>query len=450
MAKREEIIVEEPFDELAERSVLGGIIVEPEQIAIALEYSLSEEDFYFPHHRELYSLLLGIYQERGSDWDDVVFLDYAQKKGFQIERTLLYSLVQEGSVGSLFESAVAIVKEKSGLRKARELALRILKAQDLVPIKDAIEGLENIFTQNTSEFDHIGKLLSAEYERLTKARQENRLITGITSGFLDLDLMLTGFQRGQLVVVGARPGMGKSSFMLSLALNMARENKVGIFSLEMTKEELTQRLLAMSTGIGLRNIRTGQLSDEDMELITQRALELRRLNLYIHDNPSMSVIDLRVAIRQKNLDVIFVDYLQLLKSTRRYNTRQEEVADISRGLKALAKQMDVCVIALAQLNRQVEGRASKRPTLSDLRESGAIEMDADIVIFLHRPEYYKSNPSEEEKGIAEVIVAKNRQGAVGVLKMRFVPETTAFIPLTHGQPFDANGEESEDTGDLDF
>ena len=257
----------------------------------------------------------------------------------------------------------------------------------------------------------------------------------MSSGFIDLDKLTAGFQPSDLVVIAARPGIGKSSFMLSVALNIAFEEKLplAIFSLEMSKEQLMMRMFSMLSGVPLQNIRQGYVNDEDWEKIVRAALEISSRDIYIDDSPSLSTTELRIRSRklkqEKGVGIIFVDYLQLLKAPYRHATRQEEGAEISRNLKALAKELEVPVVALAQLSRQVEQRADKRPQMADLRESGQIEQDADLILFIHRPEVYKKNPPPEEEGLAEIIVAKQRQGPTGIVKLAFDKDTTAFKPL---------------------
>jgi replicative DNA helicase len=255
--------------------------------------------------------------------------------------------------------------------------------------------------------------------------------------------------------------------MLSMVLNLAFEEKVplAIFSLEMSKEQLVMRMLSMLSGVGLQNIRKGFISEEDWRKLLNSALELSSRDIYIDDTPTLSTTELRIKSRklkkEKNVGIIFVDYLQLLRPPHRRSSRQEEVAEISRNLKALAKELEVPVVALAQLSRQVEHRSDKRPQLADLRESGQIEQDADLIIFIHRPEYYKKNPSPEEEGIAEIIVAKQRQGPTGIVKLAFIKDTTMFKSLSptysgtkRVEPYEPEETEEEefspDDYDLDF
>jgi replicative DNA helicase len=279
----------------------------------------------------------------------------------------------------------------------------------------------------------VKEMADAVLEILDKKRNEDRLITGVPSGFLDLDKLTAGFQPSDLVVIAARPGMGKSSFMLSMVLNIAFEEKLplAIFSLEMSEEQLVLRMLSMISGVPLQNMRHGYLPDEDWEKVLRAALELSSRDIYIDDSPSLSTTELRIRSRklkqEKGVGIIFVDYLQLLKAPYKGLPRQEEVAEISRNLKALAKELEVPVVALTQLPSQGEQIRDKQPQLAELSEQ--IEQDADLIIFIHRPEVYKKHPPPEEKGLAEIIVAKQRQGPTGIIKLAFDKETTMFKSL---------------------
>ncbi len=457
---------EHPFDELAERAVLGAMIKDPESIPTVLEH-LREEDFYFETHRQLFSLLYKVWEDKGKDWDDIVLKGYLERMQLlgKVSMGLVYELAKEAADGHLLFEAIKSVKEKAGLRKAIDVSLEMLKdaqsSSDLsLLVEKAIDRLQEIAEKHQpSGYSHVKEATNRVLEFLDKKRTAERLITGVPSGFLDLDRLTAGFHPSDLVVIAARPGMGKSSFMLSMVFNLAFEEKVplGIFSLEMSEEQLVLRMLSMISGVPIQNMRQGFLPDEDWEKVLRAALELSSREIYIDDSPSLSTTELRIRSRklkqEKGVGIIFVDYLQLLKTPYRHATRQEEVAEISRNLKALAKELEVPVVALAQLSRQVEQRADKRPQLADLRESGQIEQDADLIIFIHRPEYYKKNPPPEEEGLAEIIVAKQRQGPTGLIKLAFNKDTTAFetLPYAKGvEPYKSEAEEKEEKWDVDF
>ncbi len=462
--------LEPPYDELAERAVLGAIIADPETMPTVLEH-LREEDFYFENHKLLFSLLYKVWEDKGKDWDDIVLKEYIEKRGLKerLDMTFIYSLVEEAATGNLLEEAIRNVKEKSGLRRLMDLSLNVLRGIKEEPdLENLLELLNTKLIeisekQIVSHYWHIRDVARDVIDIIEKHRKQEKLITGRATGFLDLDTLTTGFHPSDLVIVAARPGMGKSSFMLSMAINMAMQEKapVVIYSLEMSKEQLVMRALSMLSGVPLQNIRRGFVNEEDRNKLISAALDLSRCEIYIDDTPGLSTTDVRIKTRklkkEKGVEVAFIDYLQLLRPPTRRASRQEEVAEISRNLKALAKELAIPVVALAQLSRQVEHRSDKRPQLADLRESGQIEQDADLIIFIHRPEYYKRNPSPEEQGIAEIIVAKQRQGPTGIVKVAFLKDTASFKPLMVGasspsvENYEPEFEEfSEDELDLDF
>jgi replicative DNA helicase len=457
---------EYPFDELAERAVLGAMIKDPENIPVVLE-QVREEDFYFEEHRLLFSVLYKVWDEKGRDWDDIVLRNYLEKRGLlgKISMDLVYALALEAAEGPLLLEAIRSVKEKSGIRKLIDLSLEVLRGSKENPDFNALverlsqRAYEIALKHQTSQFYHFKEALNTILEFIDQRRKAERLITGLSSGFLELDKLTAGFQPSDLVVVAARPGMGKSSFMLSIALHLALNERVplAIFSLEMSKEQLAMRAVSMLSGVSLQNIRHGFVKDGEWEKIVKAALEISSREIYVDDNPNLTTTELRVKSRklkqEKGIGIIFVDYLQLLGVPYRRSSRQEEVAEISKSLKALAKELNIPVVALAQLSRQVEHRSDKRPQLADLRESGQIEQDADLIIFIHRPEYYKKHPPPEEEGVAEIIVAKQRQGPTGLIKLAFNKDTTAFEPLPYAggvEPYKPYKPEKEEEEDLDF
>ncbi|WP_340694838.1 replicative DNA helicase [Hydrogenobacter thermophilus] len=644
--------IDPPYDELAERAVLGAMILDPEVIPQVLEY-LREEDFYIDNHRLLFSLLYKLWEDKGKDWDDIVLREYINRYGLKdkIDMSFIYALVDEAAKGALLQEAINLVKEKSGLRSLMDLSFNTLRGikeePDFNRLLDLITHrvLEISEKQTISHYHHIREVASKVIDIIEKHRKEERLITGRATGFLDLDILTTGLHPSDLVIVAARPGMGKSSFMLSMAINMAMEEKVPviIYSLEMSKEQLTMRALSMLSGVPLQNMRRGFIKEEERSRLIGSALELSRCEIYIDDTPTLSTTDLRIKTRklkkERGVQVAFIDYLQLLRPPVRKSSRQEEVAEISRNLKALAKELSIPVVALAQLSRQVEHRSDKRPQLADLREclsgdtiiidaktgisytieelyktgrsvevysldlntlkivskpvekvvfsgykevyelrtrsgrsikasnnhpfltpfgwkelkdiqvgdyiavserypkleiisehpeelcwfigkekgikkmsekvlyevtciledkdletialseiffdevveirlvgleptydlvipethnfvanhiivhnSGQIEQDADLIIFIHRPEYYKRNPPPEEQGIAEIIVAKQRQGPTGIIKVAFMKDTASFKSLesSHMQKIESYEPDLEDFSEEDY
>jgi len=440
--------IKEPHDESAERSVLGAMLADPEEsIPTVLEY-LSEEDFYLKEHKLLFSIIVELWREHGSDWDEVVLRDLIRKK--KLEDKLPFDWIirvyEEAAPLRTLETACRIVKDKSGLRALLELSTKLIRdikeLQDFETVIDTAQSKIFEISEKTTvtHYYHVRDIAKQVVEMIDRFRKTDRLVTGISTGFTELDMMTTGFHKADLVILAARPGMGKTSFMLTLIHHVASKEKkpVAIFSLEMSKEQLVMRLLSSVAEVPLQKLRSGFITDEEREKVLAAAVELSRMNIYIDDSPSLTTTELRVKARklhkEKGVEFIAVDYLQMLRSPLRKSSRQEEVAEISRSLKALAKDLSIPVLALAQLSRQVEHRSDRRPQLADLRESGQIEQDADLILFLHRPEYYKKNPPPEEKGVAELIVAKQRQGPTGVIKIAFIKEYAKFASLSTPAP----------------
>ena len=438
------------FDEPAERAVLGSMIIKPEFIPLALSKGLKEEDFFLEEHRKLFRLLIDLYQVFGENWAEIELFELARKENIEIARDLVMAIAQEGTSSEiLFENALKVVKEYSTLNTLKEYALKLLKAQTVESAQKIKEELIN-FKDEYLEIKDFKKLLNAFVEKVKKAKESERLIAGMETGFLELDTLTLGFEKGSFILVGARPGMGKSSFMLSMAMNMAKAGKkVVIFSLEMSANQCLERMSAILSGVELRKIRTGMLSQEDWGKFIQACLELDRMGIVLDDAGNRTTLEIRSIAQLEKADVVFIDYLQLITPFTKKQSRQEEVAEISRTLKLIAKDLNIPVVALVQLSRQTEHRSDRRPTLADIRETGQTEQDADIVMFLYRPEYYKKNPPPEEVGIAEVIVAKNRQGRQGTVKLRFDKDTTGFFPLESPLPVGETAEEKEEL-DLEF
>ncbi len=461
--------IKPPHDESAERSVLGTMLADPDNIPVVLEY-LSEEDFYIEEHRLLFNIILKLWQEHGNNWDEVVLRDYIRKEGLEerLPFDWILGIYEEAAPLSTLETACRIVKEKSGLRAVLELSVNLIKdvkeLQDFNTIIEVAQSKIFEISEKTTvtHYYHIKDVAREVIDMIDKFRKTERLVTGLSTGFTELDMMTTGFHPSDLVILAARPGMGKTSFMLTLVSHVAftEEKPVAIFSLEMSKEQLVMRLLSSMAEVPLQKLRSGFITDEEREKLLSSALELSKAEIYIDDTPALTTTELRVKSRklkkEKGIEFVAVDYLQMLRSPARKSSRQEEVAEISRNLKALAKELSIPVLALAQLSRQVEHRSDRRPQLADLRESGQIEQDADLIIFLHRPEYYKKNPSPEEKGIAEVIVAKQRQGPTGIIKVAFIKDFAKFASLAtpvgeaEEEIFEEEESFSEEDYDLDF
>lgn len=456
-----------PFDESAERAVIGTMLYSPNTIEMVISI-LKEEDFYFENYKILFNLLKELWEENQTNWERIIFINFLEKKGYKdkFSESFLEELVLEAVPPSMIEGVCKVIKEKASIRTVINLGIKLInEAKETKEIDVLLDEIEKTIYEITERNIGLGyyelkEILEEALSTIESFMNKKELVTGLGSGFIDLDRHTTGFHPSDLIILAARPGMGKTSFMLSMALNMASNNKpVAIFSLEMSKEQLVMRILSNKAKIFLQKLRTGMLSKEDYQNLKNTVEELKTLPIYIDDSPTLSIADLRIKARklkkEKNIELIAIDYLQLVRPVRLKGSRQEEVAEISRSLKALAKELEIPVLALAQLSRQTEHRSDKRPQLSDLRESGQIEQDADLILFLHRPEYYKKNPLPEEKGIVELIIAKQRQGPTGIVKLAFVSEFVSFHTLSESfkeelQENDIVEESSLDDYDIDF
>ena len=333
-----------------------------------------------------------------------------------------------------------IVAEKSMLRKLIKTTEEITnacylgkeKTQDILEVTEK-KIFDLVQNRGSEEFVPIRQVVLNAIEKIEKASRSQGSVTGIPTGFIDLDYKMSGFQPSDLILVAARPSMGKTAFVLNIAQYMAFHNDVtaAIFSLEMSKEQLVNRLLALESKVDSQNIRTGNLEDEEWAKLIEGANIIGKSNLIIDDKPGISISELRSKCRkykmEHNLGVIFIDYLQLMTGSGRSESRQQEISEISRSLKALARELNVPVVALSQLSRAVEQRPDHRPMLSDLRESGAIEQDADVVMFIYRDDYY--NKDSENKNIAEIIIAKQRNGPIGTVNLVWLPNYTKFVNM---------------------
>ncbi|MBK3332322.1 replicative DNA helicase [Persephonella atlantica] len=438
----EEIDITLPHDDQTERAVIGALFLDP-SVADLVFNILKPEDFFNPKHRTIYESILNLVEE-GKEIDPLVLINYLDLKG-KLERAggkAYIALIGNDAVPpNIVETLAHQLKEKSIARNLILVAKNIIeKSKKAKDINQLIEEAETeIFRLNedraVTHYYEIKDVIKETLRIINELSKKETVITGIPSGFYEIDKLTTGFHSGDLIIIAARPAMGKTSFALSILHNVSVIDRrpAAFFSLEMSKEQIAMRLLSLETRIKLKDIRSGFLSPEKLEKLTEKAMEISQAPLYIDDTASISILDLRAKARrlkrEKNIQLIVIDYLQLMRSHRRTENRQQEVAEISRGLKALAKELDIPVISLAQLSRQAEMRADKRPQLADLRESGSIEQDADLVMFIHRPEYYKKNPTPEEEGLAEIIIAKQRNGPTGVVNLAFVKEITKFENL---------------------
>lgn len=425
----------------AEQSVIGAMILDNQAISIATE-SISGDDFSNKQYGILFDTMVELNDE-GKPVDPVMLQNRLKEKNVPPEVSSLENIA--GLVTAVPTSAnikyyANIVAEKATLRKLIRLNEEI--ANTCYAGKDSLEIIledteKRVFDlvqrRNTGEFVPIRKVVMNAMERIEKASQTQGTVTGIATGFIDLDFKTAGMQPSDLILVAARPSMGKTAFVLNVAEYAAfRKNQcVAIFSLEMSKEQLVNRLLSMESKVDSQHIRTGDLSDLEWEQLIESAGMIGSSNLIIDDTPSISIAELRSKCRKYKLEhglqMIIIDYLQLMSGSGKNESRQQEISDISRSLKALARELNVPVIALSQLSRAVEQRPDHRPMLSDLRESGAIEQDADVVMFIYRDDYY--HPDTDRKGISEIIIAKQRNGPIGTVELAWLPDFTKFANL---------------------
>lgn len=423
----------------AEQSVIGSMIIDKTSIAEAMEV-LKAEDFYKDSHKAIFNAILDLYQKDIAV--DIITLTEHLKSTDRLEAAggITYISELSGSVISTanVQSYIKIVSDKSILRKLIRSSTKIieesynnqddvLKAMDLA--EKEIFNLSN--SKSTSDFEPMSVVLERgflEIERLFNNKGET---TGVASGFRELDMKTSGFQKGDMVLIAARPSMGKTTFALNLAEHAAlRAGKsVAIFSLEMSKEQLAYKLLCSQAHVDMLKLRTGNLDDKDWENIAKASGPLASAKIFIDDTAGMSVMEMRSKCRrlkiEQGIDLVLIDYLQLMSGSKSGSeSRQQEVSEISRSIKALAKEMQCPVIALSQLSRAPEQRTDHRPMLSDLRESGSIEQDADLVMFLYRDEYY--DKETEDKNIGECIIAKQRNGPTGTVKLAWLGQFSKF------------------------
>ncbi len=434
-----------PHNTEAEESVLGSIMLSAEAANIALE-KLHAEDFYKPAHQMVFEAVTALF-DGNQPIDAITVADHLRRTS-QLERVggvgfltaLLDAVPTTANVGYYSE----IVEETAARRRllAAASAVSRIAMQTEIEIAQVLDSAEaEIFrVAERSVGDGlaaVGPLLESTLERIEELGTRGDEITGLATGFRDLDAKLAGLHPANLVVVAARPSMGKSALALNIGQNVAeRGEPVAVFTLEMSREEVVHRLLSSMAGVDSHKLRTGQLGPELWQRVVREASKLYQMPFYVDDSPDLTVTAIRAKcrrlVRKQGLGLVIVDYLQLMQGGARTENRQQEIADISRSLKNLARELHIPVIAVSQLNRQLEIRENKRPRLGDLRESGAIEQDADIVMFIYRDEYY--NPGSEEPGLAEVNVAKHRAGATGTVLMNFAAEFTRFRNYTSAEP----------------
>ncbi len=431
----------------AEEAILGAILVSPRCMDKVIEH-LRPDSFYKPAHRYVYEAMLQLYNS-GEDKIDIVsvsdLLNINQKLELVGGRAFINDLSYKTITTANVEYYAKIVQEKAIKRSLISAGSEIVSAgYDLNPIEESLEQAEklifDIASQKASQaLAPIKDLVYDTYAEIEERYNNKGQLTGVPTNFYDLDTMMNGLQKSDLIILAARPAMGKTAFALNIAQNVALKanTPVAIFSLEMSKKQLVQRLLCSEAEVDTQRLKTGNMQAKDWEKLAVAMNSFSEAPIYIDDTAGCTITDLRakcrrLAMAEKNLGLIVIDYLQLIEGTGRED-RMQQISSISRGLKILAKELNVPIIALSQLSRAVESRTDKRPMLSDLRESGSIEQDADIVMFIYRDEYYKNANEDEEqaekaanKGEAEIIIAKHRNGPVGTVKLLFQGSITKF------------------------
>ena len=433
-----------PHDIEAEQAVLGSMLTDKDAVIEALEV-LRKEDFYREDNKTIFEAIFNLYN-RAEPIDIITVKDELVTMGkFEAIGGLEYLAVLPDKVPlvSNADRYVKIVEEKSILRnliKASNdiVSLGYAETEEVDSIMDLAEKRIFEITQkkNTKGYTPIKDILVESFAELERLYNQKTPITGIPTGFADLDYKTAGLHNSDLILVAARPAMGKSAFVLNIATNAAVKANVPvvIFNLEMSKEQLVNRMLCSEAMVDSNKVRTGKIEEDDWVKLATALGPLSEAPIYIDDTPGISIMEIRAKCRklklEKNIGLVIIDYLQLVQGSGKRNaSREQEISEISRSLKILAKELDVPVIALSQLSRAAEQRSEHRPMLSDLRESGSIEQDADIVMFLYRDDYY--NEESESKNIAEVIIAKNRSGSVGTAEMLWMSNYTKFANIEH-------------------
>lgn len=434
----------QPSDVIAEQAILGAMLVDKEAVTSAVEF-LKPEDFYREDNKEIYATMLELY---GLDKqiDSITVKEQLKLRGSfeKVGGNLnIANLIDNVPVIANIESYVKIVEEKSVIRKLIKAANDILRmgyAQteevDIIIEQTEKKIFDVLQNRNSKGYASIKEILITTFDTIEEMYKHKGKVSGTESGFVDLDTKISGLNPADLIIVAARPAMGKSAFMLNIANFVAMHMKKGVmvFSLEMSKEQMVNRILSSEAEVDNMKIRNADLSSQDWLKLGQASGRLSEIPLFIDDTPGLNSAELRAKCRkaklEKNIGLVIVDYLQLMESKTKSSSRQQEISEISRSLKILAKELSIPVIALSQLSRATESRADHRPMLSDLRESGAIEQDADIVMFLHREDYY--DQETEKKNIAEVIIAKNRNGSTGTVELAWLGQYTKFANLYRG------------------
>ena len=443
-----------PHNTEAEQAVLGGVFLRND-IFHTLVDTITDEDFYSPVHRIIYQAFQDLYRRR-EPVDLVTVAEFLQTKG-QLDEVggtvYLASLAESVASASNSVFHAQIVRDKSVRRRLIQTSSEILTS-----CFEAGEQTESLLDQAEQQIFSIAEskgkpvfmsskdLVQRVFEQLETRAGQGEMVTGVPTGYTDFDHMTAGLQKSDLIILAARPSMGKTALALNMGMRAAIQHDVpvAVFSLEMSMDQLMMRLLGCHGRVDLSRLRSGYLNDEDWSRLYQAADDLSKAPIYIDDTPALSTMEIRARSRrlkaEKGVGLIIVDYLQLMRSSHKSDSREQEISDISRNLKALAKELEVPVIALSQLNRKVEERSDKRPMISDLRESGAIEQDADVIVFIYRDAAYNKAEDNPNKNIAEIIIGKQRNGPVGTTRLAYFGQYTVFDNLTEvGLPSEDGG-----------
>ncbi len=434
-----------PQDVVAEKSLLGAVLISDTVLPEILTM-IKADDFYEEKHRIIFAAMASLYDQHKPI--DLLTLTNELKETKKLKEIggapYLTELSNFVPVASHAKAYAEIIEKTSTRRKLIRAGTEIAEEayEDDAEASELIGKAERQLFEVSdkiikSDYQPMGELLADAFDRIEELHKNKGALRGLKTGFRDLDKKTAGLQRGDLVIIGARPAMGKTTFAQNIAYNIASINKKGVlfFSMEMAANEIIDRMISDVSGVDNWKMRTGNLTDEEFQRIGDALGEMDEIPIYIDDTSSMTIVELRNkarrAMHDHDIGVVIVDYLQLIQGSDRYKgNRVQEVTEISRGLKILARELEIPVVALAQLSRSVTGRDDPRPVLSDLRESGSIEQDADLVMFLHRPDYYRQNDDNyEETHITELIVAKHRHGAVGKIELYFHPELLRFMSL---------------------
>lgn len=431
-----------PHNLEAETSLLGAMMESHDAIADALEIA-EVEDFYRPAHQKIFKAMVDLYS-RGETVDPITTGEELQKKGVLEEvggYPYLHTLISGLGLASNTRNYASIIERYAILRGLIRAAHEIAALGYEIPdeIESAIDRAEQLIFEVTQKkarpkFTHIKDLLTETFETVERAYEKKTFLTGLSTGYKDFDKITAGLQPSDLIIIASRPAMGKTSFALGIAAHVAVEENlpVALFSLEESKFQVTQRLLCREARVNAQSFRSGNLADDDWPRLAEAMDRLSRAPLYIDDSGTLNVFEIksktrRLQSQEKALGLIVVDYLQLMETGHRRESRQQEITEISRGLKVMARDFNVPVIAVSQLSRAVEGRTDKRPLLADLRESGAIEQDSDLVVFIYREEYY--DKETEAKGEAEIIIGKHRHGPISTIKLSFIDSYMRFADM---------------------